>query len=113
MTFSDGWRVSRNRGANLRNCMPCTARLRCENAAMLDNAFEWFAGILVAALVGLMGFIGWDAWKDRNSPTFELRRDDWVCTASEQRTHQQPMLVGKTTILMPMTRTVCTAYERR
>jgi hypothetical protein len=70
-------------------------------------------GALVAAVIALVGWLGWSAYADSQRPTVDLKRDDWECTKSEARSHLQPMLVGQVTVLIPMTTTVCLEYARR
>ena len=69
------------------------------------------AGI-VAAIILIGAAIGWEAYNDIQRPTIEIKKDDWECVKSEQRTHLQPMLIGNITILQPITSTVCLEYMR-
>ena len=75
--------------------------------------FSWIEGVIVAAIVLVVVAVGWGAYSDSQRPTIEIKKDDWECVKSESRTHLQPMLVGKITILQPITNTVCMEYSRR
>lgn len=74
--------------------------------------FSWIEAAIVAAIVLILVAVGWGAYSDSQRPTIEIKKDDWECVKSEQRTHLQPMLVGKVTIMQPMTSTVCVEYRR-
>ena len=74
--------------------------------------FSWIEVVIVAAIVVLIGVIAWALYSEGQRPTIEIKKDDWECVKSEDRTHLQPMLVGRTTMLMPMTTTVCLDYKR-
>ena len=69
--------------------------------------------IIVAVAVLLLGALGWVFYTDSQRPTIELKKAEWECVKSEQRTSLMPMLVGKTTILQPRTSTICVEYRRR
>ena len=53
------------------------------------------------------------AYSGSQRPTIVLNKAEWECTKSEQRTHLQPMLVGKITVMVPIPRTVCMEYRLR
>ncbi len=74
--------------------------------------FSWIESAIVAAIVLTIVAIGWGAYSDSQRPTIEIKKDEWECVKSEQRTHLQPVVVGKTTIFQPMTNTVCVEYRR-
>lgn len=76
------------------------------------NWFEWALGGMLVVLVLALAAVGVGAWKDSKRPTFELKKDDWECVKDERRTHLRPMLVGKVTIMQPVTNTVCLEYRR-
>lgn len=67
---------------------------------------------LVAICLALVSFSGWLVYADEHSEKIELTKSEWVCTHQETRTHYQPTTIGKTTILMPITSTICTTYTR-
>lgn len=73
---------------------------------------EWFCLAVVAFILAIVGFVCWSVYADSQRPTFELKREDWVCSKSEQSPRLQPMPVGKTLMLLPMPQTVCTEYRR-
>lgn len=74
---------------------------------------EWFMGLIVAAIVGVLGLVGWGAWTDSQSPTIELIKEDWQCTDKKTTILMVPMLVGKVTVMRPQPVTKCIRYERR
>ena len=74
--------------------------------------FSWIEAAIVAAIVILIGAVGLAVYSDSQRPTIEIKKDDWECVKSEQRTHLLPMMIGKVTILQPMTSTVCVEYRR-
>ena len=75
--------------------------------------FPWLKASIAAAIALILTGALWVAYNEYQRPTIELKKDDWECVKSEQRTHLQPMLVGKITILLPMTSAVCVEYRRR
>jgi prepilin-type N-terminal cleavage/methylation domain-containing protein len=82
-------------------------------AAVQARGFTLIELLIVIAIVGTLVAVGVGWYSDSQRPTMELKKDDWDCVKFEQRTHLQPMLVGKVTILQPMTWTVCVQYSRR
>lgn len=74
--------------------------------------FSWIEAALVAAVVITLGAVGWSIYSDSQRPTIEIKKGDWECVKSEQRTYFQPILAGKVTIMQPMTSTVCMEYRR-
>jgi hypothetical protein len=73
----------------------------------------WVLSLIAAAVVGIIGLVLVSAYRDSQRPTFELKKDDWTCARSEQRTYLRPMPVGKVTTLMPMSMAVCMEYRRK
>lgn len=67
----------------------------------------------VAVIVALLGVLIWAAVAEGSSPTFELNKADWVCTASHQEMRLRPQWVGKTMIQIPYSAEVCDRWERR
>lgn len=78
-----------------------------------DDALGWIIVTSTVVVVVLIAWIFWSVWSDSQRPTFELKRDDWICTKSENHTRLQPTLAGKVTTLVPVTTTVCIEYTRR
>lgn len=78
--------------------------------------FSWIEAaivtVIVTVIVMILAAIGWEAYSNSQRPTIEIKKDEWECVKSEHRTRSQPMLVGKVTILLPITRTVCVEYRR-
>lgn len=78
--------------------------------------WDWDAmvgGALICVVLAVLGLIGVVVWQESKAPTFELAKADWTCTAEHDETHQRPQLVGKVTIMVPYTVTVCDRWERR
>ena len=85
------------------------------NGEKWEQVDNWFFGLLVAAIIVVIGCIifgFWTALKRERGPTFELNKAEWVCTKSETGLRTQPMLVGKVVILMPVNNTECIEYHR-
>lgn len=79
---------------------------------MLDSLLEWIIRVVVLAALALIGWLFVAMWQDSQRPTFELKKEDWACTRSENRTHLQPIVAGKVTTLIPVTNSVCVEYRR-
>ncbi len=74
--------------------------------------FSWIETVVVAVIVLILAATGWGFYSDSQRPNIEIKKDDWECVKSEQRTHLQMMMVGKITILQPITTNVCVEYRR-
>lgn len=74
--------------------------------------FSLIEAAVAAAIVVILVAIGWGAYSEYQRPTIELKNDDWECVKYENRTHLQPMWVGKTMIMTPLISTVCVEYKR-
>jgi hypothetical protein len=72
-------------------------------------AFTWFSGFVVVVVIG---FLFYSVYQSVMSEKIELPKSEWECTNSKTETRLQPMLMGKTTLLQPITATVCTNYTR-
>jgi hypothetical protein len=83
-----------------------------KGANMGDFLYEYFGPICIAVLLLIFGWLLFAIYLDAQSPVFELRKDEWTCKQTAQETRLTPMVVGKTTILMPSTSTVCVNYQR-
>jgi hypothetical protein len=76
------------------------------------DPFEFGVGVLVGTLLGICLFgLTLAIWKTA-SDSIVLSKTNWTCTNSTNKTHLQPMLVGKVTILMPMSHQVCVEYKK-
>lgn len=75
--------------------------------------FSWIEVVTVTAIVLILVAVGWGVYSESQRPTIEIKKDDWECVKWEQRTHLQPILIGKMTIMQPMTNTICVEYRRR
>ena len=73
-----------------------------------EDVMMWVCGLICAAAVALLIFVGWVIWTDSQRPTFELTRDDWTCSKTEQR--RQLIWTGK--VMVPTIRNVCVEYRR-
>lgn len=72
----------------------------------------WLEVGIVGAIILIIGLVGFGAWSDSKSPNILLKKTEWECAKVEKRTYMQPMMVGKTTTMMPMTDNVCVEYHR-
>jgi hypothetical protein len=79
---------------------------------MIESLLEWVIGVVVLAALAVVGLLFWLMWQDSQRPTFVLKKEDWACTRSENRTHLQPLVSGKVTTLIPVTNSVCVEYRR-
>ena len=79
------------------------------------SRFEKFIEVfLIAAILFMLAvaaYAFYSAYVSSRGPKFELNKNNWACSKSEEQTHLQPTLVGKVTIMMPITRTVCLEYR--
>ena len=75
--------------------------------------FPWLEASIGAAIVLILTAALWSAYNEHQRPAIELKKDDWECVKSEQRTHLQPMPVGNITLLQPTTSIACVEYRRR
>ena len=73
---------------------------------------SWVELITIAAIVGILGVMGYGAYSDSKEPHILLQKSEWQCNKVETRTYMQPMVVGKVTTMMPMTDEVCVEYHR-
>jgi hypothetical protein len=86
-------------------------------AAFLIAEGEWVPGIL-AALIGFpiaifVALLPWAIAQDIASPDLAtLKKGEWACSATRTETTMMPITSGKTTTMVPTTRSVCTAYVR-
>lgn len=71
---------------------------------------EW---VIIAAIALIFATTGYALYTESQRTSFELKVDDWTCTKTKTETYLQPMIVDKTTILIPITTTSCIAYTRK
>lgn len=83
------------------------------DATLPERGFALIELLVVIAILSILVAAGVCLYLESQRPTIELIKDNWECVESEQRTHIQPMLVGKITVMMPMNSTVCVQYIRR
>lgn len=72
----------------------------------------WLEGLIIAAILAVVGAAGFAIWNNDQKPIIELRKDEWSCVEEENRTRLQPMPIGRMTIMQPITSTVCVEYRR-
>lgn len=72
----------------------------------LQWLFVGVFGLMGAVLIGLIGFIIYDA---AIAETFSLRKDHWKCTKS----HSEETLVMAGKVMMPIINTVCDQWTRK
>ena len=75
---------------------------------MKPDLTSWFLMAIVAIAIAWLSFA---LWQKITSPVIKLNKDEWACTKSEKRSHLQPMIVGKVTIMMPMIDNICMEYQ--
>lgn len=79
---------------------------------MRTAGFALIEVLIVLTIVGILAGLGIGAWRNTEAPVIELRKNEWSCTKTEQRTHLQPMPAGKAMTVIPMTSTECVEYKR-
>lgn len=89
--------------------------------SLLDCIMDVVGPLLLIACIVLMAGVlliglpvgAYFAWQDSQSPTFELRKDGWVCTASHVETSTIMIQVGKVLVPSTTSSTVCDRWDRR
>lgn len=78
----------------------------------LLTVFIWATGGLATLLVAavIYAFVSEMLWPSPILAT--LKKSEWECTASHTERYTTTMLIGKITVPMQNTRTVCDRYER-
>lgn len=86
----------------------------------MDKVFEFFMEKIFFPFFVLF-FIGvffifipavvYSWWKDSQSPTFELRKDDWVCSAHENRAVTTYIMAGKVMVPSTSYQKYCTQWS--
>ncbi len=76
------------------------------------NYFSVPEAWIVIALILILAAAGWIGYSNRQRQTIEIKNGDWECVKSERRIYFQPTLIGKVTIMKPITRNVCVEYSR-
>ena len=71
--------------------------------------FSTIEAVIVAVIVLIPATFGWKAYNNSQRSTIEIKKDDWECVKSEQRTYLQPMGTG---FVLPGVNTVCVEYRR-
>lgn len=70
---------------------------------LTDYILPWVAILAIVFIVLIVPVLIYGAIKSNESPTFELRKDRWRCTASHPVTTTTYVMVGK--VLMPISST--------
>ena len=73
---------------------------------------SWIELAIIAAIIGILGAVGYGAYTDSKQPHILLKKTEWQCNKIETRTYMQPMSIGKTIELMPVIEDVCVDYHR-
>lgn len=69
--------------------------------------------LIVVAIVAILAVCGWAFVDAATAPTFELRKSQWKCAASQRETSTTYILVGKVMVPQYHTHDVCTNWVRR
>jgi len=59
-------------------------------------------------LVGFLGWVGIEAYKQSQKPVIEIRKDQWECVETRERTVH--ILVGK--VIVPTVSKECVQYKK-
>lgn len=78
----------------------------------LEIAVKIFLWALFFAVVAVLFLFLYRAYLDSKSPTFELKKDEWVCTEWRTETYIVMQLIGKVMIPTVHTRKVCVRWEK-
>jgi len=73
---------------------------------------NWDA-VLIGVIILSLSLVAVFLIADLFSPTFSLRKDQWACRKEGSSTTLMPMIVGKSTILMPQTTEECILWEKK
>ncbi len=86
-------------------------RERGERLPVIDDLLSWGFGALVLLVIVGLGFAIYD---EATAETFDLRKDEWVCTVSHEDI-QTTWISGPNNSMQPLitTSTVCDRWERR
>jgi hypothetical protein len=72
--------------------------------------------LIIAAILGILGALGYGLYRESLRPSFELKKDDWACSRSHQEstTIYMNMGSGNNIMMMPITtwHTVCDEWRR-
>ncbi|WP_148282930.1 hypothetical protein [Pseudogulbenkiania sp. NH8B] len=68
--------------------------------------------LVLLVIAVLMLIAGVAVWQDAQSPHFQLKKSDWVCTREKLETILMPVSTGNSTTLIPETSSVCVEYRR-
>lgn len=77
--------------------------------AAMETILKIVTVIVGAVVIGVFAMMAYGFHTESSRPTFELKKDDWVCTATHKQ--QYVMLVGK--VMVPQWRNVCDIWERK
>lgn len=75
--------------------------------------FSWLEWLIVAAIVAIIGSIGYGAWKDHNTPTFELRKGEWVCMQHKTVPMTTFVMAGKAMVPITTYTDRCNQWNRK
>ncbi len=73
------------------------------------EVIEYF---IIAAIVLILGVVGYDGWKEHKSEKTTLIKSEFVCSEQKTERRYRPQLVGRVTVQMPYDAEVCTNYKR-
>lgn len=69
--------------------------------------------LILAVIVVLLGLFGYFSYAEVKAEKIEIIKKDWECSKYDKKTMLQPMIIGKSTIMTPITDTVCVQYTHK
>ena len=72
------------------------------------EVIEYF---IIAAIVLILGAVGYGGWKEYKSEKLTLIKSEFVCSEYKTERKYRPQLIGKVTVQMPYDDEVCTNYK--
>lgn len=79
----------------------------------MKNGFTIIEFLVVVVILGLISLLIAAFVIEARSPTFELRKDQWVCDKSEAREYTYTHMVGKVPITSTGVRDECVLWSRK
>lgn len=67
--------------------------------------------VLAVLLLLFVGALGVGILRERQSPVFELRKDQWECVRTFERSYFSPVMTGKAVVMIPHKEVLCSEYR--